>query len=128
MKITYEFDKETVEIEVNEKWGQIVLELDRLEYNNNQTETRRHSSLFDFSPESKIFSDSIDVLGEVILNADYANLHKAIDMLKPRHRYLIKEHFIKGRKQNDIAIEEGLSAVAIHKGIKCALKKLKKFL
>ena len=42
MKIKYEFANEAVEIEVEEKWATIVLDLDREEYNGNHRETRRH--------------------------------------------------------------------------------------
>ena len=45
MKIKYVFCNEEVEIEVSEEWGAIILDMDREERNNNQTETRRHCSL-----------------------------------------------------------------------------------
>ena len=45
MKIKYEFATETVEIEVDETWGTVLVDLDRQEYNNDQSETRRHCSL-----------------------------------------------------------------------------------
>lgn len=47
MKRAYHFVNETVEIEIEEKWDQVLKELDRLEYNNTHKETRRHSSLDD---------------------------------------------------------------------------------
>ena len=128
MKIKYEFANEVIEIEVDEKWGHIVLDLDRQEYNNNQTETRRHTSLFDFSPDSKRFTDDINVLEEVSHNADCEALHKAIEMLEPRQQHLIKEHYFRGRTQADIAKEEGVSAVATHQAIQRAIKKIKIFL
>lgn len=39
---TYEFATEAVELEITEEWMEILIEMDRLEYNSNQTETRRH--------------------------------------------------------------------------------------
>ena len=51
MKRTYHFVNESKEVEIEEKWGQVLKELDRLEYNNNHRETRRHSSLDD--PDGK---------------------------------------------------------------------------
>lgn len=57
MKIKYEFANEAVEIEVEEKWATIVLDLDREEYNDNHRETRRHCSLddvdtfYDYNPD-----------------------------------------------------------------------------
>ena len=128
MKIKYEFDKETVEIEVDEQWGQVVLEFDRQEYNNNQSETRRHNSLYDFSPESKKFTDSVDVLGEVLRNLDYKELYTALDKLKPRHRNLIIQHYFNGVSQNELARLEGVTKGAISQSISCAIKNLKKYM
>ncbi len=45
MKIKYQFADETVEIEVSEEWGNVLIELDRRERNSNRRETRRHTSL-----------------------------------------------------------------------------------
>lgn len=45
MKIKYEFANETVEIEVDEEWGNLLIDLNRQEYNNDHAETRRHCSL-----------------------------------------------------------------------------------
>lgn len=44
MKIKYQFADETVEIEVSEEWGNVLIEFDRRERNNNRRETRRHES------------------------------------------------------------------------------------
>lgn len=45
MKIKYEFATETIEVEVSEEMYALHMELDRVEYNNNHRETRRHVSL-----------------------------------------------------------------------------------
>ena len=45
MKIQYKFASETIEIEVSDEWGEILIDLDRQEYNNDHKETRRHSSI-----------------------------------------------------------------------------------
>ena len=50
MKITYTFaTRETVEIEVDDAWGEILVALDRQEYNIDHTETRRHNHLIEFT-------------------------------------------------------------------------------
>ena len=41
---TYEFATESTEIEISEEWMKVLEDLDRELYNNNQTETRRHTS------------------------------------------------------------------------------------
>ena len=45
MKIKYQFATEVTEIEVEEQWATILVDLDREEYNNDHKETRRHYSL-----------------------------------------------------------------------------------
>lgn len=45
MKIKYEFATETVEVEVSAEMYALHMELNRVEYNNNHRETRRHVSL-----------------------------------------------------------------------------------
>ena len=47
MKYKYEFANENKSIEISEEWISVLEELDRLEYNNNHAETRRHVSLDD---------------------------------------------------------------------------------
>jgi len=61
MKIKYHFNTETIEIEVSEEWGEILVELDRQEYNINHKETRRHTSLDAMKYEER-FSQVIPTL------------------------------------------------------------------
>ena len=42
MKIQYKFATETISIDVPTDWGEILIDLDRQEYNNDHTDTRRH--------------------------------------------------------------------------------------
>ena len=44
MKIKYAFATETVEIEVEDTWATVLIDMDRQEYNNDQKESRRHCS------------------------------------------------------------------------------------
>ena len=47
MKIKYEFvNGETSEIEVDDSLGELLVDFDRQQYNNDHKETRRHVSLF----------------------------------------------------------------------------------
>ena len=66
MKIKYAFADETVEIEVSEEWGNILIDLDRQEYNNDHAETRRHCSLEAFNLDDALFPDDVDVEREVL--------------------------------------------------------------
>ena len=40
MKIQYKFATETVTIEVDDRWGELLVDLNRQEYNNDHKETR----------------------------------------------------------------------------------------
>ena len=44
-KYVYEFVNEAVEIEISEEWETILREEDRMEYNTDHRETRRHEGL-----------------------------------------------------------------------------------
>ena len=74
MKITYEFvTGEVSEVEVDERLGGMLLDLDRQQENNDQKETRRHFSL-----------DSMDYEGELFASAeDMARLYSAMEALSP---------------------------------------------
>ena len=129
MKIKYEFANETVEIEVDEQWGAILIDLDRQEYNNDHAETRRHCSLDLLTEDGNdwIAGDG-DVEQESLDTEDRRKLASAILMLEPRQQKLIHQVFFEGRKCVDIAQEEGVCKSAISHALDRAVKKLKKYL
>lgn len=55
MKIKYEFANGTVEVEVSDEPGSIIVALDRREYNINHKETRRYCSLDAFNVDGAFF-------------------------------------------------------------------------
>lgn len=128
MKIKYEFADETIEIEVDENWGAVLIELDRQEYNNNQTETRRHCSLEAYNLDGNYVANGEDVEEAFFITEDNRKLYAAIKKLEPRQQYLIEQVYFLRRKQVDLAAEEGVSKAAITYAVQRAVKKLKKFL
>ena len=61
MKITYEFvTGEVSEVEVDERLGGMLLDLDRQQENNDQKETRRHFSLDGMGYEGELFASAED--------------------------------------------------------------------
>lgn len=128
MKIKYEFADETIEIEVDENWGAVLIELDRQEYNNNQTETRRHCSLEAYNLDGNYVANGDDVEEAFFITEDNRKLYAAIKKLEPRQQYLIEQVYFLRRKQVDLAEEEGVSKAAITYAVQRAVKKLKKFL
>ena len=68
MKIKYTFvNGEETSVEVYDDFKEIILELNRSLYNNNQTETRRHVSLSAFEEGNKEIKDASINLEEQIL-------------------------------------------------------------
>ena len=128
MKIKYNFATETVEIEVTDDWGSILVDLDRQEYNNNHKETRRHCSLDAYNLDDALFPSDVDVLRDILKAENDKRLHNAIAKLEPRQQKLIRQVFFEGRGYTDIARAEGLDESAVRHATTRALKKKKKLL
>ena len=125
MKIKYQFATETVEIEVADDWGNLVIDLDRQEYNNDHTETRRHVSY-----------DALDFEGDALAVEDPAltayteqdDLRAAIARLTPNQQYIIRAYYFEGRTFTDIARALGVGVSSVTRAAERAKKSLKKFL
>ena len=128
MKIKYAFATETIEVEISEKDANIIVDLDRQEYNANHKETRRHCSLDAFNLDDALFPSDDNVEAEVAAKDEKRRLYAAIAKLSPRQQYLIRQVYFEGRKYTDIAREEGVDRSAISHATDRALKRLKKFL
>lgn len=128
MKIKYEFSNETVEIEVEDRWADVMLELDRQEYNANHRETRRHCSLDALNLDDSFLPSGTDVEGDYIRQAEAERLHAAIAKLSPRQQYLIRQVYFENRSYADIARQEQRDRSTIRKATDAAVKKLKNFL
>ena len=127
MKITYEFvTGEVSEVEVDERLGGMLLDLDRQQYNNDQKETRRHVSLDGMDYEGEMFASAENTEGEAVRREDMARLYSAMGALSPSQRELVKKVYFEERKITDIAHEEGVSKQSVHERVQRALKKLEK--
>ena len=127
MKITYEFvTGEVSEVEVDERLGGMLLDLDRQQYNNDQKETRRHFSLDGMNYEGEQFASAEDTEGEAVRREDMARLYSAMEILSPSQRELVEKVYFEERKITDIAHEEGVSKQSVHERVQRALKKLEK--
>ena len=129
MKIQYKFASETIEIEVSDEWSEILIDLDRQEYNNDHKETRRHYHLEgcayegdDFAVEDPAFARLLEDDGLL------AKLPSAVTSLLPRQRRLINQVFVEKKTYVAIAREDGVDESAVRKAVGRALKKLEKLL
>lgn len=128
MKIRYQFATETVEVEVSEELGNIIVDLNRQEYNNHHKETRRHCSLDAFNLDNALFPSVEDIEAEVVAKDQYNRLYAAIALLEPQQKELVRQVFFENRKIVDIAAEEGVSEAAIRNRLKKITQRLKKIL
>ena len=125
MKIKYQFATETVEIEVADDWGNLVIDLDRQEYNNNHAETRRHVSY-----------DALDFDGDALAVEDPAlttyterdALREAIEHLTLNQQYILRAHYFEGRTFTEIAQALGVGVSSVTRATERAKKTLKKYL
>ena len=127
MKIKYEFATETVEIEVTEEWANILIDLDRQEYNIDHKETRRHCSLDALNLDETLLPSSEDVMQDVIAAEDRERLHLAIAELTPDQQELIRRIVFNNERVTDIAAEQGVSKAAITRRMNRIYASLKKF-
>ena len=125
MVIKYQFVNEVVSIEVSEEWGKILASHDRRERNNNQTETRRHTSLDGMAYEGEFFSDTRDMAYQVEISLE---IQKAFDSLLPQQKDLFIKVYFEGFSITEIARKEGVYASSIHKRLQRIYDQIKKFL
>lgn len=127
MKIQYKFANETTVVEVDEKWGSIIVDLDRQEYNNNQKEKRRHCSLEALDPDGVLLSTDEDIEEDVVFEESKEKLEKAIESLTETQKAIVNALFFEGMTAVQYAQQCGISPGAIRSEKHRILKKLKKF-
>ena len=123
MKIKYQFATETVEIEVSDDWGNLVIDLDRQEYNNDHKETRRHISLDAAEFEGEVFAVEDPSLESF---ADNYDLQRAIAKLTDNQRRIIVGHYFEGLNYVALAQELGIAEANVRKAANRALKQIQK--
>lgn len=130
MKVSYKFIDETVEIDVSEGWGSVLIELDRQEHNNNRRETRRHESYSGDNEKMETLEErGTDIEADFLCKADTERLAAALEKLLPQQRELVrKKVFFQETSITQIAREMGVSQQAISKQLKVIYKKLRKFI
>ena len=129
MRVRYEFvNGEWSEIEVEDSLGELLVELDRQDYNSGHKETRRHTSLDGMDYEGALFAAPDDPAAELVRKEDAARLRKAMEALSPAQRELVRRVYFKNEKITDIARSEGVSEAAIRNRLKKIYARLKKFL
>lgn len=120
---------ETISIDVSDDWGEILIDLDRQEYNNNHKETRRHYSL-----EGKVYEGMDYAAEDSGLEALFAGptdeerLRTAIRQLSRDQQEMVQAIFFENVSVNDYAARMGVTQSAISHRLQTVKKKLKKLL
>ena len=120
---------ETISVEIPDDWGEILIDMDRQEYNNNHKETRRHYSL-----EGKVYEGMDYAAEDSGLEALFAGptdeerLRAAIQKLDPDQQAMIRAIYFEGVSVNDYAARMGVTQSAISHRLQTVKKKLKKLL
>ena len=129
MKIQYKFASETIAIEVSDEWGEILIDLDRQEYNNDHKETRRHYHMEGCVYEGEDFAVEDPALARLLEDDGLlAKLPSAVASLLPRQRRLINQVFVERKTYVAIAREDGVDESAVRTAVGRALKILEKLL
>jgi len=126
MKYTYQFvTGETQEIEVTEAQYLALKDADRIEYNNNQTNTRRHISMdMAESDEGMQFADP----STLEATEGIARLLEAMEYLRPDQQHMLRAIYLEGMSVNEYAAACGVTHAAISQRLKTAKNNLKKIL
>lgn len=127
MKRTYHFINESKEVEIEEKWDQVLKELDRLEYNNNHRETRRHSSLDDPDGKGSRIPSEKNLEEEVERLEEMEMLKQAVATLGQAQKDLLRRVYYLEEKKSEIAKAEGVQRAAISKRLDKIYRLLEKF-
>lgn len=126
MKYTYKFvTGESIGIEVSTELEALLKNEDRLEYNNEQANTRRHISL-DMTQEDEgmQFADPDSLPASDCI----ARLQSAVALLSEEQQRLIHAVYKNSVSVNDCAAQEGVTGSAISHRLRTAEKHLKKIL
>ena len=130
MKKTYKYEFVTgaVEVEISEEWAAVLYELDRREYNNNHTETRRHISLDTVKNNNKsVISPEPDVADLIVLKEELQMVEMAIGSLPLGQQEVIDAVCYEGMLPSDFAVSKGISRAAATDRLMRARKNLKNF-
>jgi RNA polymerase sigma-70 factor (ECF subfamily) len=130
VKISYKFvNGEANEIEVNDELGEVVLGLDRKEYNNNHKETRRHTSLDGMEYEGELFGKEDEEIAAVTAEEPIEErLKNAISTLKPDQQDLISAIYFDRVSVNEYAARMGIHQSAVSHRLQTIYRKLKKLI
>ena len=128
MKISYEFvTGEVSEVEVDERLGGMLLDLDRQQYNNDQKETRRHFSLNGLDYEGDLFAEGFSIVAEGLRGLAKAEGGNTKDK-SVKAQKVEKQESVAEVQQESPATLEGIRALMAQKTQEGKSKEIKELL
>lgn len=130
MNIKYEFlTGEVIEVEVSDNIGEVLIEIEKDDYNSDRRETRRHNSIEGKQEKGLQFKAAGDDIVAIIEEKEVNdNLHNALNKLMPQQKDLIQKVYFEGMSIAEIALNEGVGESAIRDRFNRIYKKLKNIL
>ncbi len=128
-KYEYSFSNESVNIEVSDEWADILEELDRIEYNNNHAETRRHVSLDDGEDGEWLSTEKGKTLLKVagkIFSPDDKRFRKGRKALSKKQAELYESVYDRGDSVGEYATDNKIDQSTASKRNSAVIKKFKK--
>ena len=104
-------------------WGQLLKELDRMEYNNNQTERRRHCSLENYNKNEHLTSGEVDLLEKCLMRERWDAL---LENLTVREREVLDLFFCQGYTALETANLLGVGRTRVTNLVASIRSKMKK--
>jgi RNA polymerase sigma factor (sigma-70 family) len=134
MKYLYKTVNGITEIEVDERYHEILVAMDAEEEASNSRyirprhDRRRTVSLDGMDHEGEMFDDGTDILGGLVRSEMSGRLRTALAELTPAQQALVLRVYVKNERIIDIARENGVSAPAVRNRLRKIHEKLKKYL
>lgn len=132
VKIKYysEVTDTTVSFKVDQKWSNLILEIEREQYNVNHKESRRHEGLSLFDKDSKNSDLKANVCGQVLKKFSKDKLYATISKLKPKEQDLVQKIYLDDPQisQEEYAKELGIPAATLRKRTERVRDKLENLL
>ena len=130
MKYEYKTATGIIVVDINDDWCEVLKELDREEQNNEHRETRRHSTLNNGIDDYEWLAvDDINI--EALLDekeiSNAERLHSAFKYLSDSQKALLKDIYINGLTEAQIAQKEGVTQQAISCRLRKIFKRIKKY-
>ncbi|HOF03052.1 MAG TPA: sigma-70 family RNA polymerase sigma factor [Atribacterota bacterium] len=109
-----------------EPWMWLVISRgeDRLEYNNDQAETRRQRSCSDQNDKSEMLTSGEDALDHLLSSIEKDTVRKAIRSLDPPQQELVLDVYYRGLSMAAVARRDKVSKMAVTNRMKKIIKRL----